>query len=118
MREHGLAPSLHSIAAPVPGGGKAAHEGEGAEADEGAVDAARRGPMHSFGGGDGAGAAAAEGWRSEGVGDKTSSLTQLAPTIANACPSILSARSPHSPFHAALQGPSKEAVTLLCIAEV
>ena len=46
------------------------------------------------------------------------SVFQLAPTIANACPSVLSARSPHSPFHAALQGPSKEAVTLLCIAEV
>ena len=73
--------------------------------------------MHSLGGGDGAGAAG-EGWRSEGTVDKTSSLAQLAPAIANACPCILSARSPYSPFHAALKGPSKEAVTLLCIAEV
>jgi hypothetical protein len=52
-----------------------------------------------------------------GGAKKTSSLAQLAPMIANVFPSILSARSPHSPFHAALKGPSRETCRVLSIAE-
>ena len=52
-----------------------------------------------------------------GGAKETSSLAQLAPMIANVFPSILSARSPHSPFHAALKGPSRETCRVLSIAE-
>lgn len=107
LSQEGSAHSPQTMCAPAPAAGAR----QGAERfAEGVEQTPRRRWANED---DHGGAEAAVG----GGSSRTCSMAQLAPTIANVFPSILSARSPHSPFHAALKGPSRETCRLLSIAE-